>query len=100
MAALVGHHDFWNKTSKETLNILWLRVDNIETISVIFIILGIVRAPLIVFGNSFVIWSVWKDPLKKLRRSPSGLVLLLIVAQLVLATKLYPEASGSNLLEG
>ena len=51
MAALVGHHDFWNKTSKETLNILWLRVDNIETISVIFIILGIARAPLIVFGN-------------------------------------------------
>ena len=60
MTALVSHHDFWNMTNKETLNVLWLRVDNIETTSVTFVILGIARAPLIVFGNSLVIWSVWK----------------------------------------
>ena len=95
MAALVGHHDFWNMTSEETLNVLWLRVDNLETISVTFVILGIACTPVIVFGNSLVIWSIWKDPLKKLRRSPSGLIVLsMATADFLVGSFLLPTATS------
>ena len=93
MTALVSHHDFWNMTSKETFNVLWLRVDNLETITVTFVILGIACAPIIFFGYSLVIWSIWKDPLKKLRRSPSGLIVLsMATADFLVGSVLLPTA--------
>ena len=80
-------------TSKEALNIIWLRVDNIETISLTFAILGVACAPVIIFGNSLVLWSIWKDPLKKLRKSPSGLIVLSMAsADFLVGSVLLPTA--------
>nr|XP_058961222.1 uncharacterized protein LOC131788170 [Pocillopora verrucosa] len=80
-------------TSKETFNVLWLRVDNLETITVTFVNLGIACAPIIFFGYSLVIWSIWKDPLKKLRRSPSGLIVLsMATADFLIGSVLLPTA--------
>ncbi|CAH3104353.1 unnamed protein product, partial [Pocillopora meandrina] len=58
-----------------------------------FVILGIACAPIIVFGYSLVIWSIWKDPLKKLRRSPSGLIVLsMATADFLVGSVLLPTA--------
>ena len=76
MAAIFGHFNFWNISSKEALQNLWLRVDNIKTISTTTTVPSIIFSPVIVFGNLLVIISVWKDPLKKLRSSPSNFILL------------------------
>jgi len=76
MAAITGHFDFWNMTGEEALLKVWLSVDNGKTISTTVAILALIMSPVIVLGNSLVILSVWKDPLKKLRSSPSNFIIL------------------------
>lgn len=63
-------------TTDEFLLMLWLRVDNAKSISTTVAVVVMTMFPFIVFGNSLVILSVWKDPLKKLRSSPSNFILL------------------------
>ena len=76
MAAVAGHFNFWNMSSEEALNEVWSRVDNVASISVSVSVVAMLISPIIVFGNSLVILSVWKDPLKTLRSSPSNFILL------------------------
>lgn len=76
MAAITGNFDFWNITSEEALLNVWLKVDNVKTISTTVAVLAMIMSPIIVFGNSLVVVSVWKDPLKKLRSSPSNFIIL------------------------
>ena len=93
MAALVGHLDILNITSKEAIDNVWLHVDNFETVSIIFVVLGIISAPVIVLGNSLVVLAIWKDPLKKLRRSPSGFVVLsMAIADFLVGLVVCPSA--------
>ena len=75
MAAVTGHFNFWNLTGEEALQKAWLRVGHVKTISATVAVLAMIVSPVIVFGNSLVILSVWKDPLKKLRPSPSNYIL-------------------------
>ena len=76
MAAVTGNFNFWNWSSEESLEKVWLRVDNPKTISATVAVLAMTLSPIIVFGNSLVILSVWRDPLKTLRLSPSNFILL------------------------
>ena len=47
--------------------------------------------PLIVSGNSFVVYAVWKDPLKNLRCSPSNFILQsMAIADLLVGMVLSP----------
>ena len=63
-------------TSEEALLKVWLTVENGKTISATFAVLAIVMSPIIVFGNSLVVLSVCKDPLKKLSSSPSDRIII------------------------
>ena len=76
MAAVTGHFNFWNLTGEEALQKAWLRVGHVKTISATVAVLAMVASPVIVFGNSLVVLSVWRDPLKKLRSSPSNFIIL------------------------
>ena len=76
MAAVAIHFDFWNMSREEALQTVWVRIENSKTISATITVIAMTAFPFIVFGNSLVILSVWKDPLKKLRSSPSNLILL------------------------
>lgn len=76
MAAIASHFNFWNTTSEEALQAVWLRDENSKRMSVAIVAVAIIAFPFIVFGNSLIIISVWKDPLKKLRSSPSNFILL------------------------
>ena len=76
MAAIKGNYDFWNMTSEEALLKVWLSVENAKTISATVAVLAIVMSPIIVFGNSLVVLSIWKDPLKKLWSSPSNRIII------------------------
>ena len=53
-----------------------MRAHNAKTVSLTAAVVAIILFPFIVFGNSLVILSVWKDPLKILRLSPSNFILL------------------------
>ena len=94
MAAIAGHYDYWNKTSEEAFLKEWLRVENAKTISATIAVLAIVMSPIIVFGNSLVVLSVWKDPLKKLWSSPSNRIILsMAIADLLVGLVACPLTS-------
>ncbi|XP_078357404.1 adenosine receptor A2a-like [Oculina patagonica] len=76
MAAIASHFNFWNATSEKALRTVWLHDENSKKMSVAVVAVAMIAFPFIVFGNSLVILSVWKDPLKKLRSSPSNFILL------------------------
>ena len=76
MAAVVGHFNLWNITSKQALQDAWLRLENVKPLSATSSVVSIVMAPMIMLGNVLVLLAVWKDPLKKLRSSPSNVILL------------------------
>ena len=76
MAAVLGHYNFWNITSEQALQEAWLRLENVKPLSATSSVLSIVMAPIIVLGNLLVLLAVWKDPLKKLRSSPSNFILV------------------------
>ena len=76
MAAVVGHYNFWNITSEKALQDAWLHLENVKPLSATSSVLSIVTAPIIVLGNLLVLLAVWKDPLKKLRSSPSNFILV------------------------
>ena len=76
MAAVTGHFNFWNLSSEDALQKAWLRAGNAKTISATIAIPAITMSPIIVLGNSLVVLSVWRDPLKNLRSSPSNFILL------------------------
>ena len=76
MAAVVGHYNFWNITSEKALQEAWLHLENVKPLSATSSVLSIVVAPIIVLGNLLVLLAVWKDPLKKLRSSPSNFILV------------------------
>ena len=91
MAAVAGHFNFWNMSSNEALNKVWLRVDNAKTISATVSVVALLISPIIVLGNSLVILSVWKDPFKTLRSSPSNFILLsMAVADLLVGLVACP----------
>ena len=91
MAAVAGHSNFWNMSSNEALNKVWLRVDNAKTISATVSVVAMLMSPIIVLGNSLVILSVWRDPLKTLRSSPSNFILLsMAVADLLVGLVACP----------
>ena len=76
MAAVVGHYNFWTITSEKALQDAWLHLENVKPLSATSSVLSIVMAPTIVLGNLLVLLAVWKDPLKKLRSSPSNFILV------------------------
>lgn len=76
MAAVVGHYNFWNITSEKALQDAWLHLENVKPLSATSSVLSIVMAPIIVLGNLLVLLAVWRDPLKKLRSSPSNFILV------------------------
>ncbi|CAH3016565.1 unnamed protein product [Porites evermanni] len=76
MAAVLGHYNFWNITSEQALQEAWLRLENVKPLSATSSVLSIVMTPTIVLGNLLVLLAVWKDPLKKLRSSPSNFILV------------------------
>ena len=76
MAAVVGHFNLWNITSKQALQDAWLRLENVKPLSATSSVVSIVMAPMIMLGNVLVLLAVWKDPLKKLRSSPSNVILV------------------------
>ena len=76
MAAVVGHYNFWAITSEKALQDAWLHLENVKPLSATSSVLSIVMAPIIVLGNLLVLLAVWKDPLKKLRSSPSNFILV------------------------
>ena len=76
MAAVVGHYNFWTITSEKALQDAWLHLENVKPLSATSSVLSIVMAPIIVLGNLLVLLAVWKDPLKKLRSSPSNFILV------------------------
>ena len=76
MAAVASHFNFWNATSEGALLLTWLRDKHAKRLSAIIIAVALIAFPFIVFGNSLVIMSVWKNPLKKLRSLPSNFILL------------------------
>lgn len=91
MAAVVGHFGFWNMTSEQALQEAWLGLENVRPLSAISAVLSIVMSPVIVFGNVFVLFAVWKDPLKKLRSSPSNFILTsMAVADLLVGLVVCP----------
>ena len=91
MAAVVGHFGFWNMTSEQALQEAWLGLENVRPLSAISAVLSIVMSPVIVFGNVFVLLAVWKDPLKKLRSSPSNFILTsMAIADLLVGLVVCP----------
>ena len=76
MAAVTGHFNFWNLSHEDALQRAWLRAGNAKTTSATIAIIAITMSPIIVVGNLLVVLSVWRDPLKNLRSSPSNFVLL------------------------
>ena len=91
MAAVHGHYNIWNVTSEQALQEGWLSLQNVRTLSAISAALSIAMAPVIVFGNILVLVAVWKDPLKKLRSSPSNLILTsMAIADLLVGLVVCP----------
>ena len=76
MAAVLGNYNFWNITSEQALQETSLRIGNIKPLWAVISLVSIVMSPIIVIGNLLVLLAVWKDPLKKLRSSPSNFILV------------------------
>ena len=91
MAAIKGNTDISNMTSDKDLSNGWLNVGNSPTISMAFSIPAMVMSAIIVFGNLLVVLSVWKDPLKKLRSSPSNRIIVsMAIADLLVGLVVCP----------
>ena len=91
MAAIKGNTDISNMTSDKDLGNGWLNVGNSPTISMAFSIPAMVMSAIIVFGNLLVVLSVWKDPLKKLRSSPSNRIIVsMAIADLLVGLVVCP----------
>ncbi|XP_078357405.1 trace amine-associated receptor 3-like [Oculina patagonica] len=91
MAAITSHVNFWNLTSKEALHYVWLFVDNTKAITLTVSAVAMIMCPIIVFGNSLVVLSVWRDPLKSIRSSPPDFILLsMAVADLLVGLVACP----------
>ena len=91
MAAVLGHYNIWNLTSGQALQEGWLSLQNVRSLSTISAALSIAMAPVIIFGNILVLVAVWKDPLKKLRSSPSNLILTsMAIADLLVGLVVCP----------
>ena len=91
MAAVVGHFNFWNMTSEQALQEAWLGLENVKPLSAISAVLSTVMSPIIVFGNVLVLLAVLKDPLKKLRSSPSNFILTsMAIADLLVGLAVCP----------
>ena len=64
---------------------------NSHTISMAFSISAMVMSPIIIFGNLLVVFSVWKDPMKKLRSSPSNRIIVsMAIADLLVGLVVCP----------
>ena len=92
MAAINGNTELSNLTSDRDLgNNVWLNVGNSHAISMAFSIPAMVMSPIIILGNSLVVLSVWKDPLKKLRSSPSNRIIVsMAIADLLVGIVVCP----------
>ncbi|XP_068757981.1 adenosine receptor A3-like [Montipora capricornis] len=93
MAAVRGTFDYWNMTSEEALVQVWLNIDNAETIFTTVAVLAMISFPITTFGNFLVVLSVWVDPLRKLRSSPSNFIIFsMAVADLLVGLVACPLA--------
>ena len=91
MAAIEGNTDISDMTSDKDLGNGWLNVRNSPTMSMAFSIPAMVMSAIIVFGNLLVVLSVWKDPLKKLRSSPSNRIIVsMAIADLLVGLVVCP----------
>ena len=91
MAAVRGTVDYWNMTSEEALVQVWLNIDNAETIFTTVAVLATITFPVTTIGNFLVVLSVWMDPLRKLRSSPSNLIIFsMAVADLLVGLVASP----------
>lgn len=81
-------------TSNMTIEFLtsaWYRIGNSKAIHMTIAIPSMVMCPIIVFGNLLVILSVWIDPLKKLRSSPSNhIIVSMAIADLLVGSVVCP----------
>ena len=84
MATVTSDLNFWNITGDSIFKQVWLSAGNSKTISIIIAISVIILSPIIVFGNLLVVFSIWKDPMKKLWKWPlNQIILSLAVADLM-----------------
>ena len=93
MAAVLGYFHYWNTSTEEALQNAWLGLGEgySKAVSATYALPAIVMSPIIVFGNSLVILSVLKDPLKKLRSSPPTYILLsMAIADLLVGLLICP----------
>ncbi|XP_068713197.1 trace amine-associated receptor 3-like [Montipora foliosa] len=91
MAAVRGIVDYWNMTSEEALVQVWLNIDNAEAIFSSVAVLATITFPMTAFGNFLVVLSVWMDPLRKLRSSPSNFIIFsMAVADLLVGLVTSP----------
>ncbi|XP_068757990.1 adenosine receptor A2a-like [Montipora capricornis] len=91
MAAARGTVDYWNMTSEEALVQVWLNIDNAETIFTTVAVLATITFPVTTIGNFLVVLSVWMDPLRKLRSSPSNFIIFsMAVADLLVGLVASP----------
>ena len=85
MAAITGN------MNSEDLASEWQRAGNSKAISMTIAIPSMVMCPIIIFGNLLVILSVWIDPLKKLRSSPSNhIIVSMAIADLLVGLVVCP----------
>ena len=70
---------------------VWLSTGNSQTIPIIVAVSVIILSPTIVLGNLLVVFSIWKDPLKKLWSLPSNyMILSMAVADLMVGIVTCP----------
>ncbi|XP_068757968.1 adenosine receptor A2a-like [Montipora capricornis] len=91
MAAVQGIVDYLNMTSDEALFQVWINIDNAQTIFTTVAVLATITFLMAAFGNVLVVLSVWMDPLRKLRSSPSNLIIFsMAVADLLVGVVASP----------
>ena len=91
MAAVRGTVDYWNITSEEALVQVWLNIDNADTIFTTVTVLATITFPITTFGNFLIVLSIWMDPPRKLRSSPSNLIIFsMAVADLLVGLVASP----------
>lgn len=92
MAAIFNHTDFWHLSGEEATNaMLKHNSKDFVTFSWVQGIMVCLVEPLIILGNAFVVYAVWKDPLKNLRCSPPNFILQsMAIADLLVGLLLSP----------
>ena len=92
MAAVFNHTDFWHLSSDDAANeILKYQQKRFVTFSWVQGFIVCLMNPLIVSGNAFVVYAVWKDPLKNLRCSPPNFILQsMAIADLLVGVVVSP----------